>query len=444
MTEITFGYEPREQFNDFHSRNQRWSCIVAHRRAGKTVACVNELIARALYTQKKNGRFAYIAPFYRQAKEIAWEYLKEYAGDAAVKVRESMLRVELFNGSWITLYGADNPDALRGLYFDGVVLDEYGDCRPSLWGEVVLPTLADRKGWAVFIGTPKGKNHFYKIYQRSYEESNWFHATLKASETGILGEEELNEMRAQMSEEQYLQEMECSFDAAVLGTYYAKLVSTLEQKGQVTTVPYDPEFPVEAATDLGFSDSCAWWFWQYRPDGVAVIDYHEAQGQPLDYYFDMLDSKPYEYDCIWLPHDAKAKTLQTGKSTAEQIIGRGYPCNVQPRLAVQHGIDAVRLVLPNCWFDTANTFVGIEALRAYRRTYDENKKTFSDKPFHDWSSNGADAFRGAALVMKNKLEPKAKVEEEYDPCKPPEWRLDKLFEEREQTLNVGGMARRRI
>ena len=184
--EIRIEYEPRQQFIPFHQREQRWACLVVHRRGGKTVACINDLGARALYTTKQNARYAYLAPFYRQAKDVAWAYLKQYLKPAITKVRESELRVELINGSWITLYGADNPDALRGIYLDGVILDEFGDCRPSLWGQVILPTLVDRGGWAVFIGTPKGKNHFYKIAQRSKLEPGWFNLTLKASMSGII------------------------------------------------------------------------------------------------------------------------------------------------------------------------------------------------------------------------------------------------------------------
>jgi len=169
--ELVLDYVPRQQFMELHERVQRWACLVVHRRGGKTVACINELITRATYTTKKDARYAYIAPFYRQAKDVAWQYLKSFGEGVITKIRESELRVELFNGAWITLYGADNPDALRGLYLDGVVLDEYGDCRPSLWGTVILPTLIDRKGWAIFIGTPKGKNHFYEVSRRSQNES---------------------------------------------------------------------------------------------------------------------------------------------------------------------------------------------------------------------------------------------------------------------------------
>ena len=215
--QIEFGYEPRDQFKALHGRQERWACMVCHRRAGKTVSAVNELVIRAMHTKKKNARFAYVAPYYRQAKDVAWTYLKEACGDFAVRIREAVLRVELPNGAWITLYGADNPDALRGLYLDGIVLDEYGDSRPSLWGQVVLPTLADRKGWALFIGTPKGKNHFHQIYERSKKEKGWFSLTLKASVSGILDPDELLIMKAQMSDEEWEQEMECNFSAATLG-----------------------------------------------------------------------------------------------------------------------------------------------------------------------------------------------------------------------------------
>lgn len=414
MTQVLqLEYEPRAHFQPFHERNKRWTCIIAHRRAGKTVACVNELITRALYTQKKNPRYAYIAPFYRQAKEVAWQYLKDYAAPVTVKVMESSLTVELINGSKISLFGADNPDALRGLYFDGVVIDEYGDTRPSLWGSVIRPTLADRKGWAVFIGTIKGKNHFWDIWQEATvkHSTEWLALDLKASETGILPPEELEAMRDTMSESEYKREMENDWNADVLGTYYNSLINMLEAKGQIGSVPYDPDFPVEVASDLGYTDSSAYWFWQYRPDGIAFIDYEEAHSQALDYYFDLLRYKGYKYDTIWLPHDAKAKSLQTGRSTVEQFILEKFPVRLGPKLGIQHGIDAARVVLPLCWFDRVKCRDGIEALRAYRRSYDEVRKVFSDDPLHDWASHGSDAFRYSALVCKDRM-PKLQTPEQ--------------------------------
>jgi len=369
-----------------------------HRRGGKTVACVNDVGARALYTPKKEARYAYIAPFYRQAKDVAWNYTKFFLKPVISKIRESELRVELINGSWITLYGADNPDSLRGIYLDGVILDEFGDSRPSLWGQVILPTLVDRNGWAVFIGTPKGKNHFYKIYERSKSEPGWFNLTLRASESGIISPEELAELKAQMTEDEYLQEMECSFEAAVKGTYYADLVNKAEAEGRITPLEYDPGRPVFVATDLGYTDSTAMWFWQLRPDGIAMIDHEEHQGENLAFYFSMLREKKYNYDTIWLPHDAKAKTLQTGRSTVEQFLSEGFPVQIAPKLDIQHGIDAARMVFPLVWFHQAKCYDGIEALRAYRRRFNELTNSFSNTPLHDWASNSADAFRIFATV----------------------------------------------
>jgi len=428
--ELKIEYEPREQFIPFHQRQQRWACLVVHRRGGKTVACVNDLGARALYTNKQNARYAYLAPFYRQAKDVAWSYLKYYLKPVITKIRESELRVELINGSWITLYGADNPDALRGIYLDGVILDEFGDCRPSLWGQVILPTLVDRGGWAVFIGTPKGKNHFYKIAQRSKTEPGWFNLTLKASQSGIIAPSELAEMKAQMAEDEYEQEMECSFEAAVKGTYYADLINMLENKKQIAPdVIHDPAHPVYAIADLGYSDSCAWWFWQVRPDGVAVIDYEEHQGEELRFYFEMLRGKGYEYEKIYLPHDAKAKSLQTGRSTIEQFLMEQFPVDLVPKLDVQHGIDAARYILPSCWFNSEKCAAGLEALRSYRRSFNEITNAFSNKPFHDWASNGADSFRYLSLVTK-----KSRGHQSDDPRvinSTDFWTLEHLFQDRE-------------
>ena len=434
--EIALKYEPREQFIPFHQRSSRFAALVCHRRAGKTVACVNELVTRGIFTKKPKSKYGYVGPFRQQAKEIAWEYLKDATeGIRKGPPRESDLRVTLFNGSTITIYGADNPDALRGLYFDGIILDEYGDCKPTLWGEIVLPTLLDRKGWAVFIGTMKGKNHFYKTLERAKTEPSWFHMELKASESGLLDADDLREARAEMTEAQYRQEMECDPNAAVMGTYYSEIIANMERDERMGHFPHNPNELVHVSADLGFSDSTAFWFWQLDSEGPIMIDYYEADGQKLQHYFDMLHGKEYEYADIWLPHDAKAKSFQTGRSTIEQFIQQGLPCKPVPKLAVQHGIDAARLILPTVRFDKkcAN---GIEALRAYRRQWNEKTQQFANAPLHDWASNGSDAFRYFALVTDETQAKKVAVQK-AKVFEPEPFTLDDLWADREDNWRDG-------
>lgn len=429
LTELE--YLPRAPFVEFHNRANQFGLMVCHRRAGKTVACIGELIVRALYTKRKRAKFAYIGPFRQQAKEVAWGYLKDMShGLIKGNPRESELRVRLPNDATITIYGADNPDAFRGMYFDGVVVDEYGDIRATLWNEVLLPALLDRNGWAVFIGTPKGKNHFYKMFKRAQEEEDWFCLTLKASESGLLSQKALRLARQEMSEEAWQQEMECDFEAAVPGTYYAKLINEMEQKGLIGSFPYRPDLPVLAAADLGFSDSTAWWFWQVDEQGPFFINYEEDAGRPLSFYFEMLENLPYTVDEIWLPHDARATSFQTGRTTIEQFLARKLPVRLVPKQKVQHGIDAARQLLPACRIDEVGCYGGIEALRSYRRRYNEKTQSYDDKPLHDFASNGSDAFRYAALTCIDEMEVELEAPQ-VQVLEPPTYCLEDLFEDRE-------------
>ncbi len=430
--QLSIDYTPRDAFIEFHQRNTRFTAMCCHRRAGKTVACIGDLITRAVYTQKPKAKYAYVGPFRQQAKEIAWEYLKSMSEEVRKGApRESDLRITLLNGSTITIYGADNPDSLRGLYFDGMVIDEYGDCRPSLWGDVLLPTLLDRRGWAVFIGTMRGKNHFFQTLERARETGSWFHKVLKASESGLIGDEDLAEARAEMSEAQYAQEMECDPNAAVQGTYYANILAKMEGDGRIGDYGYNPDEMVFVSADLGYTDSTAFWFWQLDSEGPVLIDYEEADSESLEFYFDMLKNKPYDYAEVYLPHDAKAKSLQTGRSTVEQFLGQGFNCQVVPKLAVQHGIDAGRLMLPQCRINKESCYAGVEALRAYRRSFNEKTQQYSNNPHHDWSSNGSDAFRYFALVTDNKKTALEVEKEHEDLIKRPEYTLDELFAARD-------------
>ncbi len=403
---IDCGYRPRLQFEPFHRRSERFACIVAHRRAGKTVACVNDLQDGALRCELVRPRFAYLSPYLKQSKAVAWDYLKAAMSPLralGADVNESELRVDYHNGGQVRLYGADNADALRGIYLDGVVLDEFADMDPRVWSEVIRPALADRKGWAVFIGTPKGRNEFFNIWKRSQSEENWFSLMLRASETGLIAPDELQLARKDLSDEQYAQEFECSFEAAVVGAYYGKLMNDAQAGGRISGVPYDPASQVWTAWDLGIRDATAIWWAQTVGREIHIIDYYEASGADLGHYVREILNRPYTYAGHIVPHDAQAKELGTGKSRLEVLESLGLRnLSIAPMHRVEDGINAVRMMIPRCWIDKTKCERGIEALRLYRSEFDEKLKNFKPTPLHDWTSHAADAFRYLAMTIDSK------------------------------------------
>lgn len=397
--QVVIPYAPRPIFQRFHDRSKRFGCIVAHRRAGKTVACVNELIKGAIECDKPEPRFAYVAPYYAQAKDVAWSYLQRFTAPIPdVRVNESELRVDLPTGARIRLYGADNYDRLRGTYFDGIILDEYADMDPRAYSEVIRPALSDRQGWSVFIGTPKGRNAFWEVYDRASKDDAWYHAMHKASETGIIPPPELELARKDMTADQYDQEYECSFQAAIQGAYFGREMVAAEQaKRIIPNIPWEPSIPVHTAWDLGIGDSTVIWFCQIVGLEYRLIDYVENNGVGLDWYARELRSRPYVYGEHLLPHDANVKELGSGKSRVETLETLGVRPRVLPAQTVEDGINAARLLLPQCWFDATKCARGIEALRQYRNDWDDKLKVFKNRPLHDWTSHAADAFRYLAL-----------------------------------------------
>lgn len=399
-------YKPRDVFLPLHNRQSRWTTVVAHRRAGKTVAMCADLVIGALETSRPRPQFAYLAPFREQAKRVAWQYLKELTKDfQASPPNESELRIDIQNGhkdiSRIYVAGADNPDALRGMYFDGVVLDETGQIRPSAWYSVLRPALSDRKGWAIFAGTPAGKNFFWQIREEArLNPQTHLLLELPASKTKILDAEELRDAKAQMTPEAYATEYEISFDASVPGAYYAQMIGQAYDEGRVGEHKIDPDFPVDFSADLGFTDSCSWWGWQTTPSGYRMVEFYEADGQPIQHYIDWLKNRPYKVGNVYLPHDARAKSLQTGKSIVEQFLTNGIRPQIAAELSLQDGIEAARVILAKCWFDEQATYDGIGHLRAYMREWDERTQTFKSRPKHDQHSHGADAFRYFALSAR--------------------------------------------
>ena len=407
--DIEIPYTPRPQQLDLHRNDKRFKICVSHRRWGKSVYAVTELLAKALEikTERHDGRFMYLAPYYRQAKQVAWDYLVYYAKDLpGTKINQSELRVDLINGSRIRLGGAgDDPDALRGIFLDGVVLDEYADMSPRVWSEVIRPALVDRQGWAIFIGTPKGRNHFWRLYEDVADDNEWHRTMYRASETEVLDQNELDAARREMGDDEFMQEFECSWTAAIKGSYYGGVIDDADKEGRICRVDYDESLPVHVAWDLGISDSCALWFFQVTMGEVRIIDFYEHNNVGLEHYVKVMQEKGYWYGDDWLPHDAKVRELGTGRTRVETLINMGRKPRIVPGHRVADGINAARLLLHHCYFDEISCEPGLNALRSYQREWDDVKRVFRKTPLHNWASHAADSFRYLAIAYRN-LKPK--------------------------------------
>ena len=407
---VKTGYIPRPIQEILHNELKRFNVLVCHRRFGKTVFCINEIIDKGLRNPAKNPQYAYFAPFYGQAKRVAWDYFKDFTrGIPGVKVNEAELRIEIprpDKGDKIRfmLLGADNPGSVRGIYLDGAVLDEYAEMDPTIWGQVIRPALADRLGWAIFIGTPKGQNQFFDIYQLATKDKDWFTAIYKASETEVVIQSELDAAAKEMTEEEYEQEFECSFTAALIGAYYGKQMEAVETENRILDLPYDPSLPVDTFWDLGIDDTTAIWFIQDAGPRIHVIDFHEMSGEGLPYYAKVLKDKGYNYSEHVMPWDANHRNIDSGITRADTWKGlMGRSPRVLAKTDPLDRVHAVRTVLPRCWFDKVKTERGRLGLRHYQRKWDGKNKIFQMKPLHDWASNPADAFGCFATGFRSKI-----------------------------------------
>jgi len=401
---IKIPYTPRKHQSYLHQQinKHRWSVLVCHRRFGKTVCMINHLIKSALTCNLKNPRFAYIAPTFKQAKSIAWDYMKQFTAKIpATKFNETELRVDLPNGARITLLGAENSDGLRGIYLDGCVIDEYANIEGKLFAEIIRPALSDRKGYCVFIGTPAGmNNNFYDLYQHANGAEDWFNYKAKASETKIVDPEELEKAREVMGEKKYMQEFECDWIANIEGAIYGDEMNKLDDKKQLSRVPYDPTLPVSTAWDLGVADHSSIIFFQQKGTSVQIIDYIEERGHGLPHYIQLLNEKPYVYKEHYAPHDIEVQEFGNGKTRREIAYQLGIRFKVVPKLPVEEGIHAVTMLLNRCWIDTDHCKNLIDALRHYHRKYIDKNRMFRSKPVHDWSSHACDAMRYLAVGLQ--------------------------------------------
>jgi len=409
MPNIVIPYKPRALQKILHGQidKHRFSVIVLHRRAGKTVMCINHMLKAALTNKLLNPRYAFISPYRLQGKATAWDYIKQFAGKIpGTKFNESELRCDLANGARITILGAENDQAIRGISLDGCVFDETQSIKPTIFPEVIRPALADRKGWCIFIGTPKGRNSFYQLYQSAIKNPTWYACTYKASETEILDDEELQAAKDVMSKDLYEQEFECSFQAAITGSYYGTIIEDLVREKRMVSNLYDEDIDVETWWDLGMNDQTAIWFVQRYKKEIRLIDYYENTSHGLDHYADVLKNKGFEYSTHIFPHDVKVRELGNyAKTRLEALLDLGIVGEVAPKLSIEDGIESVRRNLVNCWFDKDKCGTGIEYLKAYQKKWDDKAQVFKSKPQHSYASHCADAFRtgvaGQGIELSN-------------------------------------------
>jgi hypothetical protein len=401
---ITIPYKPRVQQALVHKEldKYRYAVLCCHRRFGKTVMVLNHLIKAALTNKNHNPRLAYIAPTYKQAKSIAWDYLKYYTKSIpGTKWNESELRCDFVNGARITLLSSENFDSIRGIYLDMVAIDEVAQVSQGLIDEVVTPALSDRKGKMFLIGTPKGMNNiFYDYYLKAQSDDDWFLYKIKASESKIVDEEELDAALKVMGEAKYNQEFECSFIGNIQGSIYGSLVDDLDEDKRIGSVPYDPAHLVHTAWDLGYTDACSIIFFQQINHNIHIIDYYENEKEALPHYAEVLKEKEYIYGNHYAPHDVEQTDFSSGYTRREVANNYGIRFRVAARTPLEDGIHAVKMILPRCKIDSDNCSDLLIALRHYHRKYNDKDRVYKVKPVHDFSSHPMDALRCLATGIQ--------------------------------------------
>jgi len=384
---------------------------VAHRRSGKDKTCIN-LVAKKML--ERVGTYYYVFPTYSQAKKVIWNgidkdgnrFLDHFPADLIDgQPNEAEMRIKFKNGSIFQLVGSDNVDSIVGTNPVGVVFSEYSLQDPTAWG-FVRPILAENGGWAIFVFTPRGENHGYQIYELAKSNpKDWFCRIDRASETNVIPRDILMQERSEIvrlygNEALYLQEYECDFTVPIAGAYYAELIARAYRDGRVGHVPHEEALTVDTWWDLGINDRMSIWFSQSVGQEIRVIDYMEGTGQGLAHYIQKMKAKPYVYGRHTAPHDIEVRELTNGKSRRDTAMSLGIDFNVAPKLPIHDGIDAVRTLFGRFWFDSEKCREGMNALKNYRKQYDEKRKTYNNQPYHDWSSNGADAFRTLATALE--------------------------------------------
>jgi len=404
---IETKYVPREHQYYIHQHLKRFSVVLCHRRFGKSVFAINHLINAAIKSKKPMPRFAYLAPTYSQAKRISWSYFKYYLENIpGIEFNEAELRIDFkHNGARIMLLSSENPMTLKGIYLDIVVLDEYAEMNPMVFREVIRPTLSDRKGEALFIGTVKGQNHFWEAYEyaRDKDDPNWFGAMFKASETGIIDKEELDDARKVMTDEEYNQEYECDPLAGLVGSYFNKELMAAEREERIGEFPHDPSIQVDTYWDLGIGDMAAIWFCQSKHGYHYMVDYYQVCGASIPEVLNTIKQKNYNYGKFVFPHDVMARDFSTGRTRLQTFFNLGVRnTKVVPKVGLKReSINAARMIFPKCYFHKKTCNEGLKMLANYMRKWNAKNNVFEENPLHNYASNGADAFQQFAMGCRD-------------------------------------------
>lgn len=369
----------------------------------------------AVAAHERKGVYWHMLPEAEQARKAVWNGIDRSgrriieqvfpgadnprSAKSVVKaIDKQQMTIELKCGSIWQLVGSDNYNSLVGTNPVGIVYSEYSIADPSA-RDFLRPILRENGGWEIYVYTPRGKNHGYDLFQMAKGNPKWHASLLTVDDTKVLSLADIQEERdSGMDEDMIRQEYYCSFDAATRGAYYGDLFEAIEKEGRLRDVPYDPALPVETWWDLGMRDDTAIWFIQRVGREYHVIDYLAASGQGLDFYARELFNRPYAYCRHVGPHDVTVRELGTGKSRLEMFAALGLKLDVAPRLPIDDGIQAVRQILPRCFFDVKRTEAGVKALSQYQREWNDKLKMFKPHPLHNWTSHAADAFRTGVVA----------------------------------------------
>ena len=396
---------------------------VVHRRAGTSTGLMWRGLKRGLTERKPLPRVVHILPYGVMWKRTGlWDQVMR-AADAipGAVIRKSDAAIRLPNGGLYQCGGADNPDSWRGGYADEVIIDEFDDTPISMVPLVIEPMLADRDGTLVRSGTPKGRGLLQAAYDRARATPGYSAYLLDYTKTGALSAAAIARLKQEMTEEEFAQELECSFEAPNSGSYYGKLLGAADTEGRICRVLYDPALPVHTGWDLGMDDSTGIWWFQISPRGEwRWLEYYEHSGVGLDHYAKIVSEKPYVYGKHYMPHDVEVRELTMGgRSRRQYLLGLGLrPIQVVPAANPADRVQAVRSVLPKSWFEATGCAAGLAKLRGYRRQWNEKMGVWSNDAVHDGASHCADA---AGTGVQGAKDPQ-NAAPPATPAKPAPWR----------------------